>query len=44
MRKVVFPEPATDAGEKLALAPLGNPVMVKFTVPVKPPEPVTVTL
>jgi hypothetical protein len=38
------PEPATEAGLKLALAPAGNPLALKVTVPVNPPEPVTVTV
>src|SRR5947209_7367566 len=38
------PEPVTEAGLKLALAPLGNPLAVKFTAPLKPPDPVTVAV
>ena len=33
---VDVPEPATDVGLKLALAPLGNPVAVNATLPLKP--------
>ncbi len=38
------PEPATEAGLKLALAPAGKPLALKLTVPVKPPDPVTVAV
>ena len=38
------PEPATEGGLKLALAPAGNPLALKVTVPVNPPEGVTVTV
>jgi len=41
---VVEPEVVIDAGLKLALAPLGNPPALKVTVPVNPPEGVTVTV
>ncbi len=34
----------TEAGLKLAVAPAGKPVAVRFTVPVKPADGVTVTL
>ena len=37
------PEPMTDAGLKLALAPLGKPVALKLTVPLNPIEGVIVT-
>ena len=30
------PEPLTDVGTKFALAPLGKPAALKFTVPLKP--------
>ena len=33
---VEFPEPETDAGLKLAVAPIGKPLTLRFTVPVKP--------
>ncbi len=33
---VELPEPATEAGLKLPLAPLGNPLTLNVTVPVKP--------
>ena len=33
---VEFPEPVTDVGLTLPLAPLGNPLTLKFTAPVKP--------
>jgi hypothetical protein len=36
------PDPLTDVGLKLALAPLGSPLAVKVTVPLKPPDPVAV--
>jgi hypothetical protein len=37
------PEPVTEAGLKVALAPTGNPVALKVTIPLKPPDGVTVT-
>ncbi len=39
---VVDPEPVTDGGLKVALAPAGNPVALKLVVPVNPPDGVTV--
>jgi hypothetical protein len=33
---VELPEAATDAGLKLAVAPVGNPLTLRLTVPVKP--------
>ena len=33
---VEFPEPETDAGLKLAVAPAGKPLTPRLTVPVKP--------
>ena len=41
---VVFPLPVTVAGEKLAEAPLGKPLCVGVTVPVKPFSAVMVTV
>jgi len=41
---VLEPDPATEVGLKLAAAPAGNPEMLNVTVPVKPPEGVTVTV
>ena len=38
------PEPITDGGLKLAVAPAGNPLALNVTIPVKPPEGVTVTV
>lgn len=38
------PEPVTDVGLKLALAPLGNPLAVKVITPLKPPDPVAVAV
>src|SRR5436309_7709879 len=38
------PDPATDAGLKLAAAPAGSPLALKVTVPVKPPVAVTVVV
>jgi len=38
------PEPATEGGLKLAPAPAGNPLALKVTVPVNPPDGVTVTV
>ena len=34
----------TGVGLKLALAPVGNPLALKLTLPVKPPEGVAVTV
>ena len=38
------PDVVTDVGLKLALAPDGNPLALKLTVPVKPPDGVTVAV
>src|SRR5215467_10403005 len=38
------PEPVTDVGLKLALAPAGNPLALRFTTPENPPDPVTVAV
>ena len=38
------PEVVTDGGVKLAVAPAGNPLALKVTVPVNPPVGVTVTV
>lgn len=38
------PEPVTEVGLKLALAPEGNPLTLKPTDPAKPPDPVTVAV
>jgi hypothetical protein len=38
------PDVVTDVGLKPALAPDGNPFAVRLTVPVKPPDGVTVTV
>jgi hypothetical protein len=38
------PEVVTEAGEKLAVAPEGSPLALKVTVPVKPPDGVTVAV
>ena len=40
---VLEPEVVTDVGLKLAVAPTGNPEALNVTVPVKPPDGVTVT-
>src|SRR5882724_5177163 len=40
----VASEILTDAGLKFAIAPLGNPLALRFTVPVKPADGVIVTL
>ncbi len=34
--RVELPEVVTDAGLKLAVAPVGSPLTLRFTVPVKP--------
>jgi hypothetical protein len=41
---VLEPDPATEAGLNVALAPAGSPDGLKLTVPVKPPDGVTVTV
>jgi len=33
---IEFPEPASDVGLKLAVAPVGKPLTPRLTVPVKP--------
>jgi len=38
------PDPATEAGLQLALAPAGSPLALKLTLPLNPPEPVTVAV
>jgi hypothetical protein len=40
--RVELPEPATDVGLKVPVAPLGRPLTLKLTLPVKPPDGVTV--
>lgn len=42
--KVEDPEVVTDVGLKVPVAPAGNPVTLKLTVPVNPPEGVTVAV
>jgi hypothetical protein len=42
--RVEEPEPVTEVGLKLALAPAGKPLTLKFTTPVKPPDAVTVAV
>jgi hypothetical protein len=42
--RVELPEPAMDVGLKLAVAPLGSPLTLKFTVPVKPLIALTVAV
>jgi hypothetical protein len=42
--KVEDPEPETELGVKLAVAPEGNPVTLKLTFPVNPLEGVTLTV
>jgi hypothetical protein len=41
---VELPEVTTEVGLKLAAAPAGRPEALKVTVPVKPPEGVTVAV
>ena len=41
--RVDWPEVLTDDGLKVGVAPLGNPLKLNLTIPVKPPEGVTVT-
>jgi hypothetical protein len=40
--RVEDPDPVTEAGLKLALAPVGNPLTVRPTLLLNPPDPVTV--
>ena len=42
--RVEDPEPETEFGVKLAVAPEGNPVTLKFTFPLNPFEGVTLTV
>lgn len=42
--KVEDPEAETERGEKLAVAPEGNPVTLKLTFPVNPLEGITFTV
>jgi hypothetical protein len=41
---VVVPDPVTEVGLKLALAPPGNPATLKVTAPANPSNGVTVTV
>jgi len=41
---VVWPDPLTDVGLKVPVAPAGSPVTLKATVPVKPVAGVTVAV
>lgn len=41
---VLDPEPVTEVGLKLALAPEGKPLTPKPTAPENPPDPVMVTV
>jgi hypothetical protein len=41
---VVEPEVVTEGGLKMPVAPAGKPITPKVTVPVKPPEGVTVAV
>jgi len=41
---VLFPEPAIGFTLNVALAPEGSPLTLKFTLPVKPPDGVTVAV
>jgi hypothetical protein len=42
--RVEDPEPVTEVGLKVAVAPEGKPETLKLTVPLNPPEGVTLTL
>ena len=42
--RVEEPEPVTEVGLKVALAPLGRPLTLKLTAPVNPPTAVTVAV
>jgi len=41
---VELPDPATEVGEKPAVAPDGSPLAVKLTLELKPPTAVSVTV
>jgi hypothetical protein len=41
---VELPDPVTEVGLKLALAPVGRPLMLKATTPVNPPDAATVVV
>jgi len=41
---VELPDPLTEVGLKVAVAPVGNPLALNVTVPVNPPEGVTVAV
>lgn len=42
--RVDDPDPVTDVGLKLVLAPVGSPLTLKVTELLKPPLPVTLTV
>ena len=44
MLNIELPEPLIEVGLKLPVAPLGNPVTLRFTVPVKQPADPTFTV
>ncbi len=44
VERVELPEPVTDVGLKILVAPLGRPLTLKLTLPVKPPDGVTVAV
>jgi hypothetical protein len=44
MVRVLVPEPAIEAGLNVALALEGSPLTLKLTLPVKPPDEVTVAV
>jgi hypothetical protein len=41
---VELPDPLTEVGLKVAVAPVGNPLALNVTAPVNPPEGVTVAV
>ena len=41
---VEVPEPVTDAGLKVAVAPDGRPLTLRFTAPAKPPKALMVVV
>jgi hypothetical protein len=41
---LLVPDPLIEAGLNVALAPEGSPVVLKLTLPVKPPDGVTVAV
>ena len=43
MAREETPEPCMEVGVKVAVAPAGKPLTLRFTIPVNPPEGLMVT-